>query len=374
MINLAIRRSVLPGRQLLTGSWPRTRSGVHPRTCSFRTLLSSTADDNSSSTSNSSGNKRLEYQHAFHAGNFADVFKHVMLVMLLQRMILPKNKSMSYVETHAGAGLYELADTSSTDYEKEHQRGVWQLLDLIHQKDPGDLPESVVTYLDIVRSFQVPQKEDAPTRLIYPGSPLFAASLLAKQQSPQTSTIQHSMHLYEKFPAPLDLLRHHLDEYLAATSNSNSIDTFLHCDDGYKGLTKYAQSTSSLPPRALILLDPPYQYGSDTDQIVATCRALRQHWRSARIVIWHPVRPDHADKLERLYRMLGAENDDEILAVEVYAPSSSDDDRKPDVGTGMIMIQPPYGMDTECQQVLPTLWKMLHPSSDAQHAIQIRWL
>ena len=341
------------------------------RSSSLSNLFSTLCSLGAASSSNDNGEakKRLEYQHGFHAGNFADVFKHVILVMLLQHM-QQKAKPIGYIETHAGAGLYNLPDASSSsgvEYEQEHQRGVWRFLDLIQKGETSaedTTPVPVASFLDIVRSFQKPN-----SNLIYPGSPLFAASLLVSNQQTQ----DHTMILYEKAPSQYELLQNHLNGFLSSEGNDIPIQLKINLDNGYAGLSKYAASTPSLPPRTLILIDPPYQYGSDTDQIVTLCQTLHRHWRSARIAIWHPVRKDHAEKLERLYSMLRANYDGDMLAIEVYAPSHCDDeDRKPDVGTGMILLQPPYGLDKDCHTVLPWLLKQL--GLNMEEMIQIKWL
>ena len=152
---------------------------------------------------------------------------------------------------------------------------------------------------------------------------------------------------------------------------NQDLSVSINCDNGYHALTQYIQTTRNPSGRALIMIDPPYQYGSDTDQIVALCRQVQQHWRVARILIWHPVRrdDDSQERMNRLYRGVRdviPQNVD-ILAVEVYSPTPTDDAdfQKEDVGTGMILIQPPYGIQDDCEDNLSHLYHEILRGRDA---------
>ena len=320
-------------------------------------------------------NQRLDYEHGFHAGNFADVFKHSILVLVMQKM-LQKNKPMTYVETHAGAGLYQYPIIEKgTDANREEeaqvaqefQRGIGGLLPQQPNEESSATPAAVSAYLDIVQSVQgEPGNRDGDAAtLIYPGSPLFAASLLQQHiadgsHGGATKIPQHSLLLYEKAESQYQQLK-----TLVETKQINKdLSVTIHCDNGYTGLTHYIQTTRNPSGRALIMIDPPYQYGSDTDQIVALCEQLQQHWCAARIFIWHPVRRDD-DSQERMNRLYRGVRDVipkslDILAVEVYSPalvlSNSDDNRKEDVGTGLILIQPPFGIQDDCEVILPRIY------------------
>lgn len=409
--------------------------------------------------------KRLDYQHGFHAGNFADVFKHVILIMLLQHMQqAKKGKPMGYVESHAGAGLYQLPlpGDDDPDYcEPEFQRGIGKLMSLLYNQNKksdsnvGHDNESeqislllkdpaVQRYLEIVQSFQPngeqPTSSSSSEILVYPGSPLFAASMLLQNHP------ANEMLLYEKAPSQFELLQGHLQAFvdgIISNDNSNN-DTVgknqqeensdqtekednsaastasssyqVYCDNGYTQLAYHAASTTKLPPRTLILVDPPYQLGSDTEQTVALCQKLQRHWRTARIAIWHPVRHgcEATAQRQRLYQQLLQQLKQqqqpskskanskpaaavEMLSIEIFPPrlpndngSKVDDDtgdatsstssttRKDDVGTGMILIQPPFGMEEACKEVLPCLYRCLSPNDDGEpsleDAIRFEWL
>ena len=127
-------------------------------------------------STNENQNQRLDYEHGFHAGNFADVFKHSILILVLQKM-LQKNKPMTYVETHAGAGLYKYDIKEGTDANgeesQEFQRGIGGLLTQQQNEVSSTNQTAVSTYLDIVQSVQPATGNDNgdASTMIYPGSP-----------------------------------------------------------------------------------------------------------------------------------------------------------------------------------------------------------
>ena len=396
---------------MLVGLSPRT--AVEAKESTLRRFASANNNNNNndddddscwegtvSTNTGSNNQKRLEYEHGFHAGNFADVFKHTILIMMVQHM-LQKTKPMAYVETHAGAGLYSLTpnnpnpssnDKHRSEWTPEYQRGIGALWgnpqtannnnNNNNNKGSKVLPKAVAAYLAIVQSFQEETVDEdgssnPPRRLIYPGSPLFAASLLQNHQPNNNKQSHHSLLLYEKAASQFQPLQTQMRPFHTA----DKLSVHVQCDNGYTGLAHYARSSrTSSPPRALVVIDPPYQYGSDTDQIVALVQDLQVHWRSARIAIWHPVRrdgdnhPAAATQCQRLYQMVRAvvPSSVDILILEVYPPpttttttttTTATTDRNDDVGTGMILIQPPFGMKDECDDVLPRLYELLCPDT-----------
>ena len=169
--------------------------------------------------------------------------------------------------------------------------------------------------------------------------------------------------------------------------------------DGYTGLLEYSQYTSALP-RGLIFIDPPYQYGSDTERIVHVIQRLKYHWRSARLVIWFPTSHAFQAKSERLLALVqeaiasaGPPNEKNYknkkqknnstnkktkhkidgLCIELYPNYHTTDSSSKSnsttttqqqqqhtvIGTGMIFINPPYGLETDLQVLLPDLGTLL---------------
>ena len=126
----------------------------------------------------------------------------------------------------------------------------------------------------------------------------------------------------------------------------------------YAALKRYDNLRSQ--QRGLVFVDPPYQLGSDTEQIAALVRFLRTHWRAARVAVWHPVSQRRRDQADRLYQRVasaveaaGGGGGGDLLAVEMYDAAS------PRVGTGMLLLEPPYGIDRDLREMLPALGRTL---------------
>jgi len=259
---------------------------------------------------------RLLYQHGYHAGSLADVVKHSVLIQLLQEL-QNKDTPYVYVETHAGAGAYRL----SKDEHAEHQFGYSKLLET-----SVILPQATQTLVDLVHKASPPDTSE----VVYPGSPLIASLLSRKDDS---------MLLCEKQSDQLVQLQECLPQA-----------QLLH-QDGYQALNDYQNLASS--QRALVFIDPPYQFGSDSDQIVRLVGFLQRHWRSARLAIWYPASSDNRIRSERLVQRVRDQVDSDLVVAELY-----DDTR---VGTGMILVNPPYGVQNTLENMLETLQRVLCP-------------
>lgn len=133
--------------------------------------------------------------------------------------------------------------------------------------------------------------------------------------------------------------------------------------DGYVGLADYSRNTKHLP-RALVFIDPPYQFGSDTDQIARLVRHLQQHWKSARVAIWYPASDALQPKTERLLFEVKAAVPGDVLAVELYPSDAA-------VGTGMVLVNPPYGIEDDMQCCMSLLGSILR---DDQPTFRLKWL
>ena len=269
---------------------------------------------------------RLDYVHGYHAGNYADVVKHSVLIMLLEHM-KRKDSPFVYVDTHAGAGSYPL-DSEEALQLGEFRRGVGRLLET-EDKLPDPLPKLV----------EMTRKKDLS---VYPGSPMIAKELCRSQDS---------MLLFEKAQDIFDLL-----------SNNINNDATIIMQDGYKGLADHAWNTKSLP-RALVFIDPPYQDGSDTDQAARVVKHLSKHWQSARVALWYPASDALREKSDRLLSELKKATSAEILALEMY-PSDA-------IGTGIVLVNPSYGIEEDLRCCLPEIAKVLR---DEKPTLRLKWL
>jgi 23S rRNA (adenine2030-N6)-methyltransferase len=276
-----------------------------------------------------SSDRRLQYEHRFHAGNYADVVKHSVLIELLIRM-QQKKKPFCYVETHSGAGAYPLLSKESQKL-AEHEQGV----NLILTKDASIRNTDSSMHPSTEVLLELTKRHSEGEEPVYPGSPLVASSLCRSQDS---------LILCEKAQETFDSLR---------TRLGNDERVTLLNDNGYKALKRFENIKSQ--QRALVFIDPPYQMGSDTEQIVSLIKFLQSHWKSARIAVWHPVSAGNRERADRLYKQVlnAIDTTSNCLATELY------DDSINHVGTGMLMVNPPFGIDQDLRDLLPPLANVL---------------
>lgn len=196
----------------------------------------------------------LAYRHAFHAGNHADVLKHLVLVQVLRHFNL-KDKGWRLVDTHAGAGGYSL-EGGPAHKRAEFAHGIGRLW------DRDDLPPAVVDYMDLVRRFNA----DGPLSQ-YPGSPAFAQML----QRPQDE-----LKLFELHPTDHKILASYLGEERGVQ---------VRMTDGFAALR------GQLPPptrRGLVLIDPPYEIKSDYARVLAAVREALERFADGTLIVWLP--------------------------------------------------------------------------------------
>ncbi len=204
----------------------------------------------------------MKYRHAFHAGNFADVHKHVALGALLQAM-QRKDKGLFYLETHAGAGCYDLAAASS-HRGAEARHGITPLLAAASRLTAPEL----LQYCGLV----VALRTRIGNPMAYPGSPWLAAQLLRRQDRGLCCEWQ---------PAECRALERALGGMRRMR---------IECVDGY------SQLRAVLPPierRALVLIDPPYEEpGAELDQALAAIGIVLERLANAVIALWYPIKDE----------------------------------------------------------------------------------
>jgi 23S rRNA (adenine2030-N6)-methyltransferase len=274
----------------------------------------------------------MNYRHDFHAGNFADVLKHAVLVRVLL-YLRRKDKAFRVIDTHAGAGLYDLSGPEAAR-SGEAQDGILRLLDGV---DPGDAAsELLAPYLDAVRAAGAPR--------FYPGSPLIAQSLLR----PQDRGL-----FCELLPEAAQSLR----RALGRDSRVKQLEI-----DGYAGLKAF------VPPkerRGLVLIDPPFERRDEYERIFdSTVDALRK-WPSGLFIVWQPVKePGTADSF---CRALAAQAANWLrIELQVESPASG----RPLARTGLMVINPPYVLEEEMKAILPTLAGALARGPGAEFLIE----
>jgi len=267
----------------------------------------------------------VNYRHGFHAGNFADVFKHVILTRILI-YLARKDASFRVIDTHAGAGEYDLTSDEAV------RGGEWQ--DGIGRfADTGDLDaaarELLQPYLDIVGPLDA---EGRPA--LYPGSPRLAQALMR----PQDRATFCELH-----PPAFSGLRANFrrDERIACLNL-----------DGYIGLN------AGIPPkerRGLVLIDPPFERTNEFDLVLHALRAAYVKWQTGIYVFWYPVKDTRA--VARFAEAIAASGIKRVLRLELAVD-------KPVAGgklarAGLILINPPYLLDQEAAILLPALARKL---------------
>ena len=250
----------------------------------------------------------LSYQHHFHAGNLADVHKHAMLCRMLD-YLTQKDKPLSYVETHAGRGLYDLGAEGALKT-GEAAAGILQ----IEQDFAADHP-----YLHRLAEARA---QHGP--MAYPGSPLFAALSLR-----DTDTL----HLAELHPGEVKHLRQNLMPWGA----------HIYEAEGFSTAHAVCPPT---PRRGLMLIDPSYEVKADYETIPKTIGQLHRKWNVGVICLWYPIldTAPHAPMLAALLDQHAGALRHEVRFAPIRAGHRM-------VGSGLFILNPPYGIEDEAARL-----------------------
>ena len=287
----------------------------------------------------------MKYRHSFHAGNFADVHKHVTLLALIAAL-QRKDKGFLYLETHAGRGLYDL-NSADTHQGAEAKSGVKALL---AAQPRGALPGHALDHPQIAAYLTAVQRVRAVSGSAetYPGSPVLAAQALRVQDRGLCCEIQ---------AAECRALERALYSYLRMRCE---------CVDGYQGMSAH------LPPperRALVFIDPPYEEQSDDlTRAIAATHTVLSRLANAVIALWYPIKDDRelSPKLMQASRQLTVP----ALVSELWIHPR--DARVGLNGSGLLIINPPYQLDAEMGAWLPELGKAL--GTDRQGGTKVSWI
>ncbi len=265
----------------------------------------------------------LSYQHGYHAGNFADVIKHLTLTRLFNYMT-DKEKPMFYLDTHAGKGIYDLQDKQALKTGEYHQ-GIELLWAQRNQ-----LPDVFSPYLQ-----HIAQINTQDTLRYYPGSPAIAQHYL-RQQDRQTFCELHSgeFECLQNLPRP-------------------SKRVFYSNSDGLESLN------ALLPPperRGLIFLDPSYEVKTDYRQVPESLKTAYNRFATGVYCIWYPLVDNklHAQLLRGLKNIGGVSN----LRIEFYLTTSAGAGM---TGCGLWIINPPYVLAAELKIAFDALRKLFNP-------------
>lgn len=290
----------------------------------------------------------FSYRHAFHAGNHADVLKHLVQVAVLRHMV-QKDTAFSVIDTHAGAGVYRL-DQEQALTSGEYLEGVAKVATA-----SDSAPELVAHYLNAVAALN----PDGTLRH-YPGSPWITVQHLREQDR---------LKLFEVHPTDARLL----DRNVAELQRGKQLEVLR--SNGFEGLK------ALLPPpsrRGVVLIDPSYELKTDYADVLATVTEGLRRFATGTFVVWYPViaRPEaHAlpRKLKALAQQLGKPSLHATLSVgsEAATPTQAAVQGKtPLRASGMFLINPPHTLKAGLKEALPWLEQVLGQGRGQSHSLE----
>jgi 23S rRNA (adenine2030-N6)-methyltransferase len=291
----------------------------------------------------------FSYRHAFHAGNHADVLKHFITIQLLQ-YLNQKDVAYSYIDTHSGAGVYEL-DGAFASKNAEYDTGIGPLWNLT------DMPAPVKEYVDLVRAMNPSGK-----MRYYPGSPYIAE---------QVAREQDRLRLFELHPADSKLLADNfrkLEEHKAAQGVRSTVRgkrVIINRGDGFASLK------ALLPPpsrRALVLIDPPYEDKQDYKKTKDALAEALGRFPTGTYAVWYPLlqRMESRQFADKLKQLPAATWLNVVLTIKKPMPDG--------IGglhsSGMFILNPPYTLEPMLKEVMPWLVKALGQDAGARFTLE----
>jgi 23S rRNA (adenine2030-N6)-methyltransferase len=271
----------------------------------------------------------MNYRHAFHAGGFADVIKHIVLVRMLA-YLQDKQAAFRVIDTHAGAGVYDLAG------EEARRGGEWLtgIARIMQARFSETTMPLLKPYLDIVRAFN-PQ---SPLKT-YPGSPLIARALLRPQDRLTACEVEPKA-------------RKRLIEALRRDTQARVVDL-----DGWTALPAF------VPPkerRGLVLIDPPFEQKDEFARLAMGFAEAFAKWPTGSYLLWYPVKSRRAtDDLARqvAQAIAGGRPPGTCLRLEFsVAPRAAEAGL---ISAGLLIVNPPWTLMGELKAILPELEKPL---------------
>jgi 23S rRNA (adenine2030-N6)-methyltransferase len=277
----------------------------------------------------------MNYRHAFHAGNFADVLKHIIITRILIHL-REKATPFRVIDTHAGEGLYDLSG------EEASRTGEWRdgIGRIVDASLPAETAELVAPYLAAVRACN-----RADELRYYPGSPVLTRHLLRAQDRLIACELE---------PHAAAALSRHLRESPIAK---------VMAIDGWIALNAYVPAKER---RGLVIVDPPFEQPDDLTRLAKGVIAAHRKWPTGIDLMWYPIKDqDAADRFIRTLRRAGMER---CLRVEfaVAAP-------RPDGGLGacgMVIVNPPWKLAAEIRAFAPALIEALKRDSGGTYMLE----
>jgi 23S rRNA (adenine2030-N6)-methyltransferase len=284
----------------------------------------------------------MNYRHAFHAGNFADVVKHMTLALCLDRLNA-KEAPYRYIDTHAGIGAYDLeGDEGSRSPEwRDGVARVWEA----ERGAPPEVRAALAPWLNVIRSMN-----DGSGLKAYPGSPMLAAKLMRRTDS---------LRLCELHEASAALLREAMGRDRRVKIEER---------DGFEALPAY------LPPperRGLVLIDPPFEEGTatrklDFERMARVAARSVKRWPQGTYIFWRPIKDveavgDFDGELATILIEQGGIAPEKLLAVDLWVRAIG---QGPLAGAGLVVVNPPFGVTEHLRAALPWLARLMDQTPD----------
>ena len=271
----------------------------------------------------------MNYRHAFHAGGFSDVVKHLILSRLVEYLKL-KPAPFRVIDTHAGAGRYDLT-SSEAQRSPEWTEGIKRLIDKGLPLPASELAEPYLAAID-------------PALKTYPGSPVLVRSLLRRQDRLEAVEL------------------HPEDAASLKAAFAGDIQTRVIALDGWLALGAH------VPPkekRGLVLVDPPFEEDGEWQRLVDGLVRAHRKWAGGLYALWYPLKDPR--EVNAFIAALRATAIPKILRAEVTIRKPSTPPRL--YGTGMIVVNPPFVLESELRTLLPALAGVLADAGRGAHRL-----
>jgi 23S rRNA (adenine2030-N6)-methyltransferase len=279
----------------------------------------------------------LSYQHGFHAGNVADVLKHAVLCQVID-YLSQKNKPFYFHDTHAGRGLYDLTHPVAQKT-GEYRDGIMKIWNRL------DTPAGLLPYIRTLQQFN-----EGTSLRMYPGSTLLAQRMMTGADRLAANEL-------------------HPQEFQALQENAKELRNLrVSQQDGYAALK------AALPPkerRGVVLIDPSYEVPAEDYAVVDALGEAIKRFSIGVYLVWYPViDPARTRKMVRAISNLSKEK---VLQLELLTrePAKGISEKGAMAGSGMLVVNPPWQLDTRMKEALPWLAKHLAPDTGS---FRVEWL
>jgi 23S rRNA (adenine2030-N6)-methyltransferase len=270
----------------------------------------------------------LNYRHVYHAGNFADVLKHFILVELI-KSLKQKEKPFFYLDTHAGRGMYDLSSVAAMKT-READAGIKRLQSLAR------IPAELIDYLAVVKACQGSPAD-------YPGSPMLVRKLMRPGDR-------------------MALTELHLQDYTSLqTLFSRDRQVLTFHQDAYQSLRALLPPT---PRRGLILIDPAFEVTDEFSQIIKGLKEALLRFQNGIYAVWYPIKDRfEVTQFMRKLKALGQP----LLNITLQPSANIETDRLNE--SGVVIINPPWQLEATLRKALPELLKALSPDGGGQFSV-----